>query len=227
MNAVPPRPVVELRELRSGLPHEAAFTLTVMPHETVVVLGAETTGVDDLGGMILGLREPAGGTATLLGTEVATLPRRAALLFRRRIGYLPAGDGLLHNLSLRDNIRLPLSFGSDFPPEDIETRVNLILAQIRLSGVGSLRPAQATEEQRRRAALGRAVALDPVLAILEQPFDGLTDQAAAELLEIARGGETGEGGHRAVLITGQDLPTLLRPRVERVLHAGHRPAGVA
>ena len=47
---------------------------------------------------------------------------------------------------------------------------------------------------------------------------GLTDRVAAELLEIARGGETAEGARRTVFITGQDIPMLLRTRVERVVH---------
>ena len=51
--------------------------------------------------------------------------------------------------------------------------------------------------------------------MLEEPFDGLTDRAAAELLEAARGGETAEGARRTVFLTGSDLPSLIRPRVDR------------
>jgi len=121
----------------------------------------------------------------------------------------------LQNLSLRDNIRLPLRFGSDYRPKDIEGRVDVIVAQLRLTRVADRRPAQTNAEDRRRAALGRALAFDPDLVILEEPFDGLTERAAAELLELARGGEVSEGGRRTVFITGQDLPALLRRRVDR------------
>ena len=148
---------------------------------------------------------------------IVKLGRRQKLAFRRRIGYLPAGDGLLQNLTLRDNIRLPLRFGSDFQPEEIEGRVDVILAQLRITRVANARPAGANEEDRRRTALGRALAFDPELVIMEQPFDGLTDQVAAELLEVARGGQVAEGGRRTVFITDQDIPAILRPRVESLV----------
>ena len=194
------------------------FALEVGRNRTVVVVGDENSGVDSLAAVALGLESTLAGKALVYGTEIKHLPRRDQLAFRRRLGYLPAGDGLLSNLSLRDNVRLPLRFGSNFKPDEIEGRVDVILAMLRLTRVAGERPAQANEEQRRRAALGRALAFDPELVLLEQPFVGLTDRVAAELLEIARGGETAEGARRTVFITGQDIPMLLRTRVEQVVH---------
>ncbi len=211
---------------RGGSDPNAVFSLEVRPHETVVVLGDETSGVDRLAALALGLDPTPAGRALVWGTEIALLSRLRQLAFRRRVGYLPADDGLLQNLSLRDNIRLPLRFGSDFQSDDIEGRVNVILAQLRLKAVAHFRPAAATEEERRRAALGRALAFDPELVVLEQPFDGLPERVAAELLEVARGGDVSDGGRRTVFITGQDLPAMLRPRVERLLRLGPTPAGV-
>ena len=195
----------------------APFSIEARAHETVVVLGDEASGVDSLGELALGLEPPPAGRALVLGTEIATLERRAQLAFRRRVGYLPAGDGLLHNLTLRDNIRLPLRFGSDFQEHEIEGRVDVILAQLRITRVADIRPSQADQEERRRTALARALAFDPELVVLEQPFDGLPDRVAGELLEVARGGETAEGSRRTVFITAQELPTVLRTRVDRIV----------
>jgi ABC-type sulfate/molybdate transport systems ATPase subunit len=89
-----------------------------------------------------------------------------------------------------------------------------MLTLLRLSEASGLRPAGATEEQRRRTALARALAFDPDLLILEDPFDGLPTRAAAELLEVARGGETGAGSRRTVFMTGQFVPQMLEPRIE-------------
>lgn len=191
------------------------FSLAVAEHETVVVTGDEPSGVNRLGAYALGLARPRAGRVLTLDTGIAALPRRQQLAFRRRVGYLPAGDGLLHNLTLRDNIRLPLRFGSDFQTDEIEGRVDVIVAQLRLRPAAGARPADVSDELRRRAALGRALAFDPDLVVLEHPFEGLGDRVAAELLEVARGGEVAEGGRRTVFITSQDIPTLLRQRVER------------
>ncbi|HMV34040.1 MAG TPA: hypothetical protein PKA50_18120, partial [Gemmatimonadales bacterium] len=92
---------------------DTVLTLELAPRQTVAVLGDETSGVDTLGGLALGLELPALGKVLTLGTEIGRLERSVQLAFRRRVGYLPADDGLMQNLSLRDNIRLPLRFGSD------------------------------------------------------------------------------------------------------------------
>ena len=192
------------------------FSLAVAERHTVAVLGDENSGIGLLGGYALGLERPVAGRALVFGTEVGRLPEPERLAFRRRVGYLPAGDGLLQNLSLRDNVALPLRFGSDANPRDIEGRVTVMLTALRLTGVAALRPAQANDEERRRAALARAFAFDPSLLILEQPFDGLTARVSSELLEIARGGESAEGARRTIFITGQEIPPIVLRRVDHV-----------
>ncbi len=193
-----------------------AFSLEIPAHHTVALLGDEDSGVGMLGSYALGLDAPAAGRALVFDTDIAALPEAERLAFRRRVGYLPAGEGLLQNLSLRDNVALPLRFGSGASPKEIDGRVNVMLTAIRLAAVGQLRPAQANEEERRRAALARAIAFDPALLVLEQPFDGLTARVASELLELARGGESAEGARRTIFITGQEIPPLLLRRVEQV-----------
>jgi len=192
------------------------LTVTVPAHQAVALLGDEESGLGRLGGYALGLEPPPAGHITVFDTIIADLPERERLAVRRRVGYLPAGEGLLQNLSLRDNVALPLRFGSEASPREIEGRVNVMLVAARVTAAAGLRPAQATEEERRRAAFARALAFDPALLILEQPFDGLTARTSAELLELARGGETAEGARRTILITGQELPPGLHHRVERV-----------
>ena len=198
--------------LRGGAP----LSLTVESHHTVVVLGDEDTAVGKLSDWALGLERPPAGRVLVYGVAAADLPYRERLAFRRGVGYLPAGDGLLHNLSLRDNVALPLRFGSADAPRVIEGRVAVMLAAVRLSHAADRRPSQANEEERRRAALARATAFDPPLVLLEQPFDGLTARAAAELLELVRGGDVAEGGRRTVVIVAQDVPAVVLQRVERV-----------
>jgi phospholipid/cholesterol/gamma-HCH transport system ATP-binding protein len=190
------------------------FSLEVPLHRAVWVAGEEDSGIEALGAYALALARPPRGRVLVYGEEIAGMARRAALAFRRRVGYLPAGDGLLQNLSLRDNIGLPLRFGSNLRDRDIDGRLNVMLTAARLSRAGELRPARANDELRRRAAFARALAFDPALVLLDRPFDGLTNRACAELLELARGGDSGEGSRRTLFITGQDLPSILLNRIE-------------
>lgn len=190
------------------------LSLGVPAHAALSVVGAEASGVGHLGRYALAIEPPPTGRVLVLGEDLARLPRRSLLAFRRRVGYLPAGDGLMQNLSLYDNVALPLRFGTSLTEREIAGRIGVVLTMVGLSQARRLRPAQVNEEERRRAALARALAFDPELVILEQPFDGLADRTAAELLELARGGETAAGARRTVFMTGQDLPAMLRPRVE-------------
>lgn len=196
------------------LHHGFALDLQVPAHCAVSLVGPEDSGLGSLGRYALGLDRPASGRVLVLGEEIGALPRGQALAFRRRVGYLPAGDGLLQNLSLYDNIALPLRFGTSLGEPEIAGRVRIVVTLAGVASVAQLRPAAVNEEHRRRAALARALALSPSLVILEQPFDGLTVAAAAEVLELARGGETSEGSMRTVFIVGRHLPEILRRRIE-------------
>ncbi len=204
---------VDLRE-RPDHP-EQRFQLTVQAGTVVVAIGDEDSGVGDLGAWALGLRRPPLGRVEVFGAPIGALPYYDLLLFRRRIGYHPVGDGLLQNLSLRDNVALPLRFASDHRQAEVDGRVNQLMDDFRLRAVATMRPAQANEEDRRRAALARAVALDPELVVLEAPFDGLTSRAAQDLLD--RVSRRADGARRAVFATVQDLVPSVRKTVQRVI----------
>ncbi len=191
------------------------FNLTITKGTVVVAVGDEDSGVLDLGPWALGLGHPPAGRIEVFGAPIGALPYYDLLLFRRRVGYHPAGDGLLQNLTLRDNVALPLRFASDHRLAEVDGRVAQLLEDFRLRSVASLRPAQANEEDRRRAALARAVALDPDLVVLEVPFDGLTSRAAQDALDKVSRRE--DGTRRAVFATVQDLVPSVRKTVQRVI----------
>lgn len=189
--------------------------LSIEPGSVTAIIGDEDSGVGDIGHFALGFDRPPSGEILVFGTAIATLPYDKLLMFRRRLGYLQVGDGLLQNLNLRANIGLPLQYASDHRVKEVTTRVDELLLSFRLDHVADKRPAQANEEERRRSAVARAVSLDPELLILEAPFDGLTSRAGKELLEDVR---TRSGGTpRTVVITAQDLGPAVRPLIGRVV----------
>lgn len=197
---------IDLRDRPDHPDHR--FNLTVEPGQILAVVGDEDSGVGDLGSYALGIRRPISGQAVVFGAAIADLPYYDLLVFRRRLGYLQAGDGLLQNLSLRDNVALPLRFASDHRLSEVEVRVTQLLDDLHLRAVAGLRPAQANEEDRRRTAVARAIALDPDLVVLEAPFDGLTGRAAVDLLEHASRRE--DGSRRTIFLTAQDLVPSVR-----------------
>ena len=152
------------------------ITLDAPAHQAVVILGAEASGVDAIAGIVVALERPLAGQVLLYGEDIHRLPRRALLEFRRRIGFVPAGNGLLHNLTLRDNVALPLRYGSDLSERDIEGRVSIMLAMLRIDDVAGKRPSAATEEQQRRAAVARDVAMPCVQGVPGDQADGERDE---------------------------------------------------
>ena len=191
------------------------FTLALEPGAVVAAIGDAGSGIEALGRLALGLDAPAAGTVEVFGVPIAALPYDRLLVFRRRLGYLPQGDGLLQNLSLRDNVALPVRFATDHRLHEVDKRVAQLLDDFRLRSIATLRPAQANEEDCRRAAIARAVALDPGLVVLELPFVGLTGRAALELIEKVKRGD--DGSPRTVLLTSRDLSPSVRPAVARVV----------
>ncbi len=199
---------------RAGRP-DGRFSLVVEPGTTVVAMGDEGSGVERLGPLALGLQAPAAGAVEVFGTRIAELHYYDLLLYRRRVGYLPQGDGLLQNLSLKDNVALPVRFATDHRLHEVEARVAQLIEDFRLRAIAALRPAQASVEDRRRAAAARAVALDPKLVVLEFPFVGLTGRAAADLLD--RVSRRDDGSRRTVLLTSRELTPSVRGAVTSVL----------
>jgi ABC-type transporter Mla maintaining outer membrane lipid asymmetry ATPase subunit MlaF len=191
------------------------FNLVVDAGTVVAAIGEEESGIEVLGALALGLEAPTTGSVDVFGVPIAQLPYYDLLAFRRRLGYAPQGDGLLQNLTLKDNVALPVRFATDHRLSEVEARVAQLIEDFRLRSIATLRPAQANEEDRRRAALARAAALNPKLVVLELPFVGLTNRAARDLLEkVSR---CDDGSRRAVLLTSRDLTPSVRELVTRAV----------
>lgn len=204
---------VDVRENPDHPDHR--LELRVDAGQVVLCLGDEDSGVGDLGKFVLGLDRPPRGQILVFGSAIAELDYDEQLLFRRRLGYTQIGDGLLQNQTLRNNIGLPLSYASDHRMAEVAGRIERLVADFELADVADRRPAQVNEEDRRRAAVARAIALDPELLVMEAPFDGLTGRAARFLLERALRRE--DGLPRAIFITAQDVTPAVAALITRTI----------
>jgi len=160
-------------------------------------------GPAESGGAVLralvGLERPLAGTARLFGVDPAALSRRSARSTLARVGWLPRQGALLANLTLRENLLLPLEFhGQAQGP----SRCAAALERFGLAEAPDLRPEFAGLAVRRRVALARAVLLDPALLLLDDPLDDLDEESAAALA-AALTAWAGEPGH-ALLVTSPD-----------------------
>lgn len=162
-----------------------AVNLAVKRGEIVTILGGSGCGKSTLLKAMIGLLPPLRGTIALGGYLITGPDSTDALAAaRRKIGVLFQSGALVGSLSLTENVALPIQEFTDISPELVEDMVHLKLELVGLAGFDSYLPAELSGGMRKRAALARAIALDPEILFCDEPSAGLDPVTSAELDEL-------------------------------------------
>jgi len=185
VNALDAAPLCEAEGLtvaaRSGDLRVEGLGFRVLPGEALVLVGPVDAASAVLRALV-GIDPPAAGAARILGAPAAALPRRDAAAVLARVGWYPRSGALLANLTLRENLLLPLQFHHGVAPRDAERLTAAALARFGLEGAPDVRPDRVALPVRRRLALARAILLDPDLLVLDDPLDDLEDDVTAQIV---------------------------------------------
>jgi len=136
-------------------------------------MGPSGTGKTTLLRMIGGQLKPNLGSVDVDGDEIPALNRKALYKARRRMGMLFQSGALLTDLTVFENIAFPIREHYRFPENLIRNIVLMKLELVGLRGAHKLMPSELSGGMKRRVALARAVVLDPVLMMYDEPFTGL------------------------------------------------------
>jgi len=186
-----------------------AITWRISPGDYWVVGGLPGSGKSDLLATLAGLYRPLGGTLKLFGSDVAGLSEDEFMTVRRRIGLVFEGGRLFNQLSVAENVALPLRYHRSQPGFGDGERVKAILDATGLTSWAESTTGRISRAWRQRVALARALALGPEVLLLDNPLGGEAFQEARWwrdfLAQLAGGHELLRGRPATLVIACHDL----------------------
>ena len=215
-------PIIEVRDivtrLSGALIHDGV-SLSVARGEVIALIGGSGTGKSVLLKEIIGLIRPQAGTIKLFGENVWTASESQLMALRRRFGVLFQDGALFSSLTVEQNVAAPLREHTDLSVNDcLElARLKIALAGLPVSACTKM-PSELSGGMRKRAALARALALDPELLFLDEPTSGLDPISARAFDRLIRLLSDSLG--LTVFLVTHDLDTLLA-MVDRIIVLAH------
>lgn len=162
------------------------ITLDFDRGKITAIMGPSGTGKTTLLKLIGGQLYPTQGSVLVDGQNVHQLRRTALYELRKRIGMLFQSGALLTDMNVYDNVAFPLREHTHLPESMIRTLVLMKLQAVGLRGARNLMPSELSGGMARRVALARAIALDPMMILYDEPFTGQDPISMGVLLHLIK-----------------------------------------
>jgi phospholipid/cholesterol/gamma-HCH transport system ATP-binding protein len=168
------------------------------------IMGPSGTGKTTLLKLIAGQLRPNAGSVTVDGLDVHTLSRDRLFALRRRMGMLFQSGALLTDLDVFENVAFPVREHTNLTDAMIRNVVFMKLEAVGLRGARDLFPRELSGGMARRVALARAIVLDPMMIMYDEPFSGQDPISMGVLVQLIR--RLNEVLHLTSIIVSHDVP---------------------
>lgn len=210
---------VVMRELSFTVPRGSIF----------FIVGGSGSGKSTVMRALLGLHPPVSGSIRYGSHDFLAMDPAERELLMRRFGVLFQGGGLFTSMTVAENVGLPLSEYTDLSPGETGEVARVKLALVGLSGFDDFMPGQLSGGMQKRAALARAMALDPEILFLDEPSAGLDPLTSRRLDDLIK--ELRDSLGATVVVVSHELESILTigdqcvylDQVERTISAQGNP----
>jgi phospholipid/cholesterol/gamma-HCH transport system ATP-binding protein len=160
------------------------ITFDVKRGETLVILGGSGSGKSTLLRTLVGLEKPSSGEIWIKGKNIASISDPEMDEIRKKIGMSFQGGALFGSMTVGENVALPLREHTKLEDSTIEIMLRLKLEQVGLEGFEYYMPSQLSGGMKKRAAVARALAMDPEILFFDEPSAGLDPIIAAGIDQL-------------------------------------------
>jgi len=181
--------LIEIRGLHYSRGNNVIFKgvdMDIKRGKVTAIMGPSGTGKTTLLKLIGGQLKPESGTIKVDGQMINELTQKQLYQLRMRMGMLFQSGALLTDLSVFDNVAYPLKEHTRLSKDMLKTIVLLKLEAVGLRGAYNLMPAELSGGMARRVALARAIALDPMMIMYDEPFTGQDPISLGVLMKLIR-----------------------------------------